>query len=93
MNWADHINKQITKASKKLGLIWRLIESLPTVEAIYTSYIRPQLEYGCIIYANCTKEQGARLELCQRKAAIACTQAYNKMSNRRLLEELGWPTL
>ena len=74
---------------------WKLSSSIPrfAVENIYTSYIRPQLEYGCIIYASCNKEQSARLEAVQRRAAIACTRAYNRTPTKRLLEELGWPTL
>jgi hypothetical protein len=95
MNWADHIDKLISKASKKIGLMWKLSNSIPrfAVENIYTAYIRPQLEYGCIIYASCNKEQSARLEAVQRRAAIACTRAYNRTPTKSLLEELGWSTL
>ena len=55
----DHISSAITKANTKMGLVWRLNNDLPryAVEAIYLSYIRPQLEYGSIIYNNCTHEQ------------------------------------
>ena len=95
MSWSDHIDKHISKASKKIGLIWKLSSSVPrfAVENIYTAYIRPQLEYANIVYANCTREQSARLESVQRRAAIACTRAYNRTSTKRLLEEVGWPTL
>ncbi len=62
-------------------------------ENIYTSYIRPQLEYGAIIYDNCTIEQSNRLESCQRRAAVACTRAYNRSNTRKLMNEVGWPTL
>jgi hypothetical protein len=95
MNWADHIDKLISKASKKIGLMWKLSNSIPrfAVKNIYTAYIRPQLEYGCIIYASCNKEQSARLEAAQRRAAIACTRAYNRTPTKSLLEELGWSTL
>ena len=95
MNWADHIDKLISKVSKKIGLMWKLSNSIPrfAVENIYTAYIRPQLEYGCIIYASCNKEQSARLEAVQRRAVIACTRAYNRTPTKSLLEELGWSTL
>ena len=45
MNWEDHINSPITKANKKMGLMWKLSNDLPrfAIENIYTSYIRPQL--------------------------------------------------
>ena len=95
MNWEDHISSAIIKANKKMGLMWRLNNDLPryAVEAIYLSYIRPQLEYASIIYNNCTQEQSKRLEACQRRAAIACTRAYKRTSTTRLLKELGWPRL
>ena len=95
LNWEDHINDAITKANKKTGLIWRLNSELPryAVENIYTSYIRPQLEYAASVYHNCTREQSTRLEACQRRAAIACTRAYRRTSTDALLEELGWPKL
>jgi hypothetical protein len=95
MNWEDHINMLINKASKKIGMIWKLSGDIPrsAVENIYTAYIRPQLEYGSIIYHNCTEAQSNRLESVQRKAAVACTRAYNRTPTHALLDELGWETL
>ena len=45
MNWDAHIENIISKANKKIGLIWRLCNHVPrfAVENIYTTYIRPQL--------------------------------------------------
>jgi hypothetical protein len=95
MTWEDHINAAIIKANKKMGLIWRLRNEMPRyiVENIYTLYIRPQLEYGSIIYSNLTQEQSQRLESCQRMAAVACTGAYRRTNTEDLLHEVGWPTL
>ena len=94
MNWDAHIDNIISKANKKIGLIWRLSNHVPrfAVEIIYTTYIRPQLEYCAVIYNNCTKETSNRLESCQRRAAIACTRAYQRTNTITLLEELGWDT-
>ena len=95
MNWDAHIDNIISKANKKIGLIWRLSNHVPrfAVEIIYTTYIRPQLEYCVVIYNNCTKETSTRLESCQRRAAIACTRAYQRTNTITLLEELGWDKL
>ena len=95
MNWDEHINHVINKASKKIGVIWKLSREIPrfAVENIYTTFIRPQLEYGGVIYNNCTAEQSERLEAFQRRAAIACTRSFNRTSTVELLQELGWPTL
>ena len=43
MNWEDHINSAITKANKKMGLMWKLSNDLLrfVIENIYIFYIRP----------------------------------------------------
>lgn len=95
MNWDDHVNQTITKANKKLNIIWKLNRELPRYETenVYTTYIRPQLEYCCLVYQSCTKAQQDRLEHVQRRAAVTCTGAFNRTSTTRLLDELGWSTL
>ncbi len=48
LNWEDHINNFITKANKRMGLMWKINREVPryAVELIFTSFIRPQLEYS-----------------------------------------------
>ena len=55
--------------------------------------IRPILEYGCIIYDNCTSGEAELLESVQLDAARVCTGALWNTSKYKLLEELGWATL
>ena len=55
--------------------------------------IRPKLEYGCIIYDNCTSGEAELLESVQLDAARVCTGALWNTSKYKLLEELGWATL
>ena len=95
MNWDGHINNTINKANKKLNIIWKLRQDLPryATENIYLTFIRPQLEYGCLVYISCTKTQKQRLESLQRRAAVACTGAFNRTNTERLYEELGWASL
>lgn len=95
MTWENHIETIITNANKKMGLIWKLSNDIPrfAVENIYTSFIRPQLEYAAVIYNNCSRELSRRLEACQRRAAVACTRAYKRTNTSALLHELGWPKL
>ena len=63
------------------------------LEIYYVSYIRPIIEYACVCYDNMSKYQSTQLEKVQRRAAIACTKAYNRNSTDVLLGELSWPTL
>ena len=55
--------------------------------------IRPILEYGQIIYDNCSASTAQTIEQVQRQAALACTGAYRHTSYISLLSELNWETL
>ena len=95
MKWGVHIDAAISKANKRLNGI-RRIRFLITREAriiLYKSLILPVLEYGNILYDNCTLYLKQRLESIQRQAAIVCTGAFANTSYIRLLDELGWPSL
>ena len=62
-------------------------------KTIYASYVRPILDYGCVIYNKCSRLLADRLESVQRNAALACTRAFRRTPTTALLAELGWPTL
>ena len=55
--------------------------------------IRPILEYGLIIYDNCSSSAAQTIERVQRQAALACTGAYRHTSYNSLLTELNWESL
>ena len=95
MNWNEHITNTTTKANKLIGTMWKLGNNIPRycLEIYYVSYIRPIIEYACVCYDNMSKYQSTQLEKVQRRAAIACTKAYNRTSTEVLLGELSWPTL
>ncbi len=95
MTWQPHIEQLILKSNKKIGLIWQISNQFPRscAETIYTSYIRPILDYACICYDNCSVNLNQRLEVVQRKAALACTRAIRRTPTKDLLAELGWSTL
>ena len=48
--------------------------------------IRPKLEYGCILYDNCTRQESEHLESVQYYALW-------NTSKIKLLQELGWCSL
>ena len=95
LRWNDHINFIINTSNKLVGTIWKLGHQIPRycLENYYKSFIRPRLEYASVCFDNITAQQAILLEKSQRKAAIACTRAYQRTPNRLLLHELGWPTL
>ena len=95
MCWDNHIREKCTKAMKRVTLLKRIALRAPrtTKRNIYMSFIRPLLEYGSVIYDNCTSGMAEMLENVQRQAAITITGAYNNTNHTRLLKECGLPLL
>ena len=51
LNFNYHIKEKISKAMKGIGIIKKLSKALPqnALITIYTSFVRPHLDYGGII--------------------------------------------
>ena len=95
MKWTAHIDYITRKARKKLGLLRRQSRNLTTKQKIdvYKTMIRPVLEYGSVLYDNCSTNDSLKLESCQRTAALICTGAMKRTETILLLEHLGWDSL
>ena len=52
--------------------------------------IRPILEYGCIVFDNCSSSDCTSIESVQYEAARVYTGALWNTNKLKLLEELGW---
>jgi hypothetical protein len=75
-----------------------------TLETIYKSYVRSQLEYADVIYHHPPLD-GKHLSFCklnplmskvesvQYRAALVITGAWNGTSRKKLYKELGWESL
>ena len=52
LNFVDHINEKIKKATKGINIITKMKLSLPqsSLLTIYKSFVRPHLDYGDVIY-------------------------------------------
>ena len=64
-----------------------------SLERMYVSFIRPLLEYGDILWDNCTHEQKQKLESIQTEAARICTGATKLCSIAKLQNEVKWEHL
>ena len=95
MTWKEHINQTTAKASKKLGLLYNMKNKLSrqAKSRYYLSFIRPLLEYGNVIFDNCTAADSNSLEQVQRRAALWCTGAFRRSPTSLLLSDLGWDSL
>ena len=95
LTWSEHINKISTKCSKLLGILKRFKYrwSRKALETCYISFVRPIVEYGCLIYDSCCQADSDRLEKVQLEAARIATGTKKGTSCELLYSELGWPTL
>ena len=95
LTWTEHIIHNINKASQRLNIISRHRYRLPrlALESLYTTMVRPIIEYGDVIYDGMSLSLGQSLEKTQRRAAIICSGAYRHTETRTLLQEVGWEPL
>ena len=64
-----------------------------SLEIIYTSFIRPILEYGDILFGNCTQYEKDELDKVQSEAARIVTGGTKLVSINNLYKEIGWESL
>ena len=92
LNFESHVNQKIKKCNKLIGVIRRLSVHLPRTAllTIYKSFIRPNLDYGDILYDKPKNENFRnKLEKVQYRACLAITNAIQGTSKDRLYDELG----
>ena len=95
LRWSDHIDKIVKKANSKIGCLYRSKEKFLRRDKIniYCSIIRPALEYGSVIYDNCSLLDSNKIEGVQKFAARVCTGALKRTEYIKLQNELGWISL
>ena len=93
--WQSHIERIKEKAWQRLNVMGRLkfILDMKSLEIIYTSFIRPVLEYGDTIWDNYTLYEKRELDKIQNEAARIATGATAVVSIQALYDEVGWETL
>ena len=64
-----------------------------SLEIIYTTFIRPILEYGNEIWDNCTQYEKEEIDKIQNEAARIATGTSKLVSIETLYSEIGWETL
>ena len=68
LNWNSHIN--ITeKANGTIGFVNRNTRNESVKELAYKTLVRPQVEYASSVWNPCTKQNIAKIEMVQRRAA------------------------
>ena len=82
----------MSKAGKRIGMLGRLRYNITTYSAnvIYTSFIRPVMEYCDTVWACCGKGNAQELERLQNRAARIVTKCNNSDT---ALSNLKWASL
>ena len=99
LSFQSHIREAIHKARRGIGIIRYLSRyvSRNILDQVYKLYVRPQLDYGDIIYHRYDPDMRLditkRLERTQYQAALAVTGAWKGTNRQRLYNELGWESL
>ncbi len=93
--WSSHISSYINKAWQRIGIIRSLkyVLNRSALERMYYSLIRPLLEYGDVVWDNCTNELKHDLESVQIEAARIVCGATKLCSIEKLYQDLKWETL
>ena len=95
LSFRKHILESIEKAKKDLSLMKFLSKyvSRKVLVMTYTMHVRPHLEYGDIIFHNCSEYLMEMIESIQYQAGLIATGCWHKTSRLKLYEELGWESL
>ena len=94
-SWHKHIDYKTKKAWYRINIFRKLKFHLDrkSLETIYITFIRPFLEYGDIIWDNCTYQEKIELDKIQNEAARIATGTTKLVSIDALYTEIGWETL
>ena len=96
LNFNEYVQSKTNKCYKIIGLSKKCSIHLPreALLRIYKSFVRPNLDYGDIIFDKLNNESfKSRIESIQYKACVAITRAIQGTSRERLYRELGLESL
>ena len=95
VSWHEHIDHVKAKSWFRLNIMRKLKFQLDrkSLEILYTSFIRPLLEYSNAFWDNCTQYEANELEKIQNEAAPIVMGATKLTSLQSLYIETGWESL
>ena len=93
--WNTHISITLKKAWQRIGILRSLkfILTRSGLERMYNSFIRPILEYGDVLWDNCTISLQNDIEAVHNEAARIVAGATKYCNIKNLLSDLKWQTL
>ena len=94
-SWHSHVDFIKEKAWSRVNVMRKLKFQIDrkSLETIFTCFIRPLLEYGDVIWDNCTLYEKNELDKIQNEAARIVTGATKLVSLQQLNNDIGWESL
>ena len=85
----------VINAGRSLGVLNALKFKLDraTLEQLYHSFVRSKLEYGSIVWDNCTNDLSNIIEQVQYRAGKIVSGAIARTRSEFVFKELGWESL
>ena len=95
LNFRKHILEAIEKAKKGLSLMRFLAKYVnrKILDLTYKMHVRTHLEYGDVIFHNCSQDLMDLIESVQYQAGLIVTGCWRGTSRVRLYNELGWESM
>ena len=94
LKFEKHITEMVKKTNKITGIMWRSFEYVDSTvfKLLYTSMIRPHLEYAAPVWSPYTWKMADLIESVQRRATKRVPSLKN-MSYEDRLKHLQIPTI
>ena len=95
LKWDDHVSSIVTKAGQRVDVLSRLMYKIDrhSLNILYTTFIRPTLEYGDVLLCNLTENQKYQIEMVQKRAGRIVSGATRGVTRNTIYSELGWESL
>ena len=92
LSWNDHVKYILAKAGRRVGMLGRIRYNVTAFSAsiIYTSLIRPIIEYCDTVWGCCGQGNCNAIEALQRRAGRIVIRSF---SSQKAMDSLKWPTL
>jgi hypothetical protein len=95
LRWSTHIEYITNKAWKRIKIMKKIKYQLDrkSIEVIYQSFIKPNLEYADVLFYNCTQSDKKDLKQIQHEAARIIFGTTKLVSIDKPMNKNGWESL
>jgi len=90
--WQKHLDNVLKRGRQRLGQVYRCrsLFDRQDISLLYKSWIRPMLEYGCVLYSGAALSHINRLNSFQSRIENMCDISFPSLTDRRNASILGF---